>query len=238
MNIGYVKLYRKLIDSRTFQNEGLLKVWIWCLLKANHKEAWVPISIGKGITEIHVEPGQFIFGRDKAAAELRMNPSTVWKRIKKLKNLGNCDIQSSSHYSIITIINWDTYQPKEKNGDSQSNSQVTAGDTNKNDKNEKKDILSGKNPTPPHKKIVSYLNQKTGKKFKSTTQKTKSQINARWNEGFSLDDFKHVINVKTEEWINDPKMKNYLRPATLFGTKFDAYLNQEPVKKSKTPEWL
>ena len=139
--LGYVKLYRKLLFSRAFQNEGLLKVWIWCLLRANHEEAWVSLKIGTGTTEVFVGPGQFIFGRDSAAKELKMAPSTVWKRIKKLKNLGNCDIQSNSHYSIITIINWDTYQDRKKKGDSERNSQGTAreqaGNTNKNDKNDK-----------------------------------------------------------------------------------------------------
>lgn len=143
-NMGYVKLYRKLLSSRTFQNEGLLKVWIWCLLKANHQEAWVSIAVGRGTTEIYVAPGQFIFGRDKAAAELRMHPSTVWKRIVKLKNLGNCDIQSNSHYSIITIINWISYQGEDKNDDNQCDNQVTAkeqpGNTNNNDNNEKNNI--------------------------------------------------------------------------------------------------
>ena len=109
MNRGYIKLYRKTLESRAFQSEGLLKVWIWCLLKATHKEVWVPIKIGRGLTEVHLLPGQFIFGRESAAKKLKMKPSTVWKRIVKLKKLGNLNIQSNRQYSIITIVNWDTY---------------------------------------------------------------------------------------------------------------------------------
>lgn len=103
---------------------------------------------------------------------------------------------------------------------------------NKNN-NDNKDILSGKPDSnlPKIKEIVEYLNHKTGKNFKYNTQKTQSCIKARLKEGFSVDDFKTVINLKTEQWGKDPKMSAYLRPETLFGTKFDGYLNEAPKKK-------
>ena len=89
-------------------------------------------------------------------------------------------------------------------------------------------ILSG-NPTAsriPYKEIVDYLNEKTGKNFKHKTAKTRKFIEARWNQDFRLDDFKKVIDVKTDEWLNTDSDK-YLRPETLFGTKFEGYLNQK-----------
>ena len=73
--------------------------------------------------------------------------------------------------------------------------------------------------------IVSYLNEKAGTKYKATTSKTKSAINARLSEGFTVEDFKTVIDKKCAEWIGDEKMEKYLRPETLFGTKFEGYLN-------------
>jgi uncharacterized phage protein (TIGR02220 family) len=79
----------------------------------------------------------------------------------------------------------------------------------------------------PFDEVVSYLNKKTSSTFRHSTKKTKTLIKARWNEGFKLDDFKRVIDIKTSEWINDSKMSNYLRPETLFGTKFESYLNQK-----------
>lgn len=129
----------------------------------------------------------------------------------------------------------------------QSNTDVT----NSNDKLEKeleiekeldkdKKILSGSDePDPvPYKEIIDYLNEKTGKRFKSGTDATKRVIRARFKEGNSLDDFKAVIDVKATEWIGDSKMEDYLRPSTLFGTKFEGYLNQsikaKPVKAAKT----
>ena len=78
----------------------------------------------------------------------------------------------------------------------------------------------------PYAEIVSYLNEKTNSQYRHTTEKTKRCIKARWNEGFRLPDFKRVIDIKCAEWLNDPKMSKYLRPETLFGTKFESYLNQ------------
>ena len=82
---------------------------------------------------------------------------------------------------------------------------------------------------PFAKNVINYLNLKTGSNYKHTTKATLKHINARYKEGFSLDDFKHVIDVKCNQWINDPKMKQYLRPETLFSTKFESYLNQQEV---------
>jgi len=81
--------------------------------------------------------------------------------------------------------------------------------------------------------IIDYLNQKTSKNFKSTSKKTRGYINARLKENFTIDDFQKVIDIKTEEWNNDKKMCNYLRPETLFGNKFESYLNQKKTTKTE-----
>ncbi|MBS4161497.1 replication protein, partial [Klebsiella pneumoniae] len=103
-------------------------------------------------------------------------------------------------------------------------------------KEELEDILSGKPDQAPSKKdideipyklIIDLLNKVAGTKYRHTTPKTKTLIKARWNEGFRFDDFKHVILVKCEEW-RGTDLDKYLRPETLFGTKFENYLNQKP----------
>ncbi|EJD91178.1 conserved phage C-terminal domain-containing protein [Staphylococcus epidermidis] len=86
--------------------------------------------------------------------------------------------------------------------------------------------LSGNPTTYPYKDVIDYLNQQTGKNYKSTTKKNQTVIRARTDEGFSLDDFKRVIDNKVAEW-KGTNMEKYLRPETLFGTKFEGYLNQE-----------
>lgn len=92
----------------------------------------------------------------------------------------------------------------------------------------------------PYQEIVEYLNKRTGKKFKYKSKATQRLIKARWNEGFELDDFKKVIDNKCLDWLKDEKMSEYLRPATLFGTKFESYLNQKTkqTKQQKEKEWL
>ncbi|TYR75557.1 alpha/beta hydrolase [Rossellomorea vietnamensis] len=84
----------------------------------------------------------------------------------------------------------------------------------------------------PYSEIIDYLNQKAKTKYRASSKKTKELIKARWNEEFTLEDFKTVIDKKTKEWLTDTKMKNYLRPETLFGTKFESYLNQKGSGKS------
>lgn len=87
--------------------------------------------------------------------------------------------------------------------------------------------------------VLDYLNQKINSNYRATSQKTKLLITARLKEGFEIEDFKTVIDKKVNEWSNTD-MAKYLRPETLFGTKFESYLNQI-AKKSKyeaVDEWM
>ena len=96
----------------------------------------------------------------------------------------------------------------------------------------------------PYVEIIDYLNLKTKSHYKYNTNKTRDCIKARWNEGFTLEDFKKVIDNKSKEWLGDPKYENYLRPETLFGNKFEGYLNSKSTKRylgnkqvKDTPNW-
>ena len=83
------------------------------------------------------------------------------------------------------------------------------------------------------KEIVSYLNDKADTNYKHTTNKTISLITTRLNEGFTIEDFKSVIDKKVDDWLDDEEWAKFLRPETLFGTKFEGYLNQ----KEKAPQY-
>ncbi len=83
------------------------------------------------------------------------------------------------------------------------------------------------------KQIIDYLNTKANTRYKYSSDKTKKHIHARLEEGFTVEDFKTVIDKKCAEWLDDPKMNQYLRPETLFGTKFEGYLNQGATVKRK-----
>lgn len=87
------------------------------------------------------------------------------------------------------------------------------------------------------KDIVEYLNEKAGTKYHYKTKDTQKHINARLTEGFTLDDFKKVIDIKCDEWLGTD-MEKFIRPMTLFGTKFESYLNQKPHKSIEdVPDW-
>jgi uncharacterized phage protein (TIGR02220 family) len=80
--------------------------------------------------------------------------------------------------------------------------------------------------TPIIHEAIDYLNQKANTRYKYTSKNTITHIKARVNEGFTVEDFKQVIDKKCRDWGNDAKMSKYLRPETLFGTKFEGYLNE------------
>ena len=84
------------------------------------------------------------------------------------------------------------------------------------------------------KNVISYLNKKAGTNYKASSEKTKTLVKARMQEGFTEADFYTVIDNKVEEWGKPPRagakdMRPFIRPVTLFGTKFEAYLNQRRV---------
>ena len=102
-----------------------------------------------------------------------------------------------------------------------------------------KDIVEQSSTTPlPYEEIVQYLNQKTGKNFKHTSKVTQRHIRARLAEGFTISDFKQVIDKKCSDWLRDQKMKEYLRPETLFGTKFESYLNSKTTTTKQTGPYI
>lgn len=97
---------------------------------------------------------------------------------------------------------------------------------------------SVRTPHPPQRglveEVIDYLNLKTGKNFRATTPRTIRDISSRAKEGATLSDFKKVIDTKCLAWKDDQRMNEYLRPITLFSTKFESYLNEQP-KQQQAP---
>ena len=193
------------------------------------------------------------------AAIFRMNESTVKLALNAFEQFKMIEIVEG----IITIPNWnkhqtlDAYERKkerdrlyqeerrakqraliEKSSDksSERTSYVAVSDIDKEEDKEKDN-----NIYVPYKEIISYLNEKTGKKLRWDVKSNQKEIKARFNEGYTLDDFKTVIDKKYNEWGRKPTkeelqrgikdMRIYLRPKTLFGSNFDVYLNQEQTEK-------
>lgn len=95
--------------------------------------------------------------------------------------------------------------------------------SNNNKNNNNKDIYIA---------VLDYLNEKAGTNYKASSKATQQHINARLAEGFTLDDFRTVIDKKCAEWLGT-EWEKYLRPSTLFGSKFENYLNGKQQTKGK-----
>jgi hypothetical protein len=155
---GYIKVYRKMMCSSIWQDPDLFRLWMYCLMKATHKEK--NIIIDK--REVKLQAGQFLTGRFSLNQEFnqgvssrkRVKETTLWSWIKKLEKIGNIDIKSFNKYSVITVVNWHEYQDNQDiltTEQQQNNNRTTTEqqqtDTNKNVKNDKnvkelKDSLS------------------------------------------------------------------------------------------------
>ena len=167
MHRGYIKIWRKSIDSGMLKNHKLWAFWSWCLLKASHKETTVMV----GYQEVKLQAGQFIFGRKAASYELGLSERSVRTCLESLEKTKKTTIKTTNKFSIITIINWDTYQQEQQTNDQQldkpatnkrptNDQQVT---TNKNEKNEKNE----KHISPEIENFVgefiNYIKEQKGK---------------------------------------------------------------------------
>lgn len=107
---GYFKIYRQLFDSWVFADEKALKIWVWLIGKARHKDGFANITIGKGQSTVQLKRGQLLFGRFSAEEILNLNGSLIYRKLQKFKDDGMILVESNSHYTIITICNYETYQ--------------------------------------------------------------------------------------------------------------------------------
>lgn len=132
--MSYIKLDRDLLYSYSFANPNHLKIWIWLLIKANFKNAFIPLNVGKGFKTIEVKRGQLIFGRNKAEEELGLNGSLIYRTLLKFQELGQINIEVNNHFSVITICNYDSYQSKSDEVEQAMNSKCTADEQQANNR--------------------------------------------------------------------------------------------------------
>jgi DnaD/phage-associated family protein len=132
---GWISLHRKLIENPIFLKPDLLQLFIYCLLRANHKPNKI-IFNGK---EMIIKRGQFITGREVLSKELKQNGITTYKRLKILENLDILNIKSNNKFSLVTVVNYDLYQSDLEESNNKSNNKGTTkeqpGNTNNNDNN-------------------------------------------------------------------------------------------------------
>ena len=150
----------------------------------------------------------------------------------KLKGIPAKRFFKINENAILGLIN---PQNKYSKKESSSSLKIEELDMQNSDTNKNKEIkITNKNKKENniYVDIIDYLNEKANTHYKPKSKQTQQHINARLDEGFTLEDFKKVIDKKCDEWLGTD-FAQYLRPATLFGTKFESYLNA-PVYQRKT----
>jgi len=172
-------------------------------------------------------PGQFIFGRESAAKELGMKPSTVRNRMQKLKKMGNLDIKVASQYSIIIIINWDTYQALDEKEDSRKDRQRTG----KGHIQEGKEGKENKGPFPSGitKELPDWLNKDLWAEFKMHRQTIKAGMTELAEE---------KLLMKLERLIQDTgaSQEDIIEQSIMNGWK-GLFEVKEHGKRKERPEW-
>lgn len=232
--IKWVKLTTDMFDNRKIKHlrrlpEGnnIVLLWVMLLTMAGRCNSGGMIFLTENIP----------YTSKMLADELGFEENTVKLALTTLEQLN----MIVTDHGFFSIAGWEEYQNiegmdkiREQNRLRQAkfkekkralpsnvtdNVTVTQGNATEEDIEEEKELEKER-----YTAIVSYLNEKAGTSYKATTAKTKSAINARLAEGFTVDDFRTVIDKKCAEWIGTD-MEKYLRPETLFGTKFEGYLN-------------
>jgi len=140
---GWIKLHRRLLESSLFDDPQILKLWLWCLLKANHKPSKVLVEK----QEVSLKPGQFVTGRFSLADEYnrglskskKVSPDSLWRWLRKLEKWQKLHIKSTSKYSIVTVLNWGDYQQDAQQMHNRCTTDAQQMHTDKNVKNEKND---------------------------------------------------------------------------------------------------
>jgi uncharacterized phage protein (TIGR02220 family) len=183
------------------------------------KAAHGPTKVIVGFQEVNLEAGQFIFGRRKAAKETGLSEREIRTSQAFLKKAQNVTIKTTHQFSIISIVNWDTYQNSKIANDPQNDPRATHGRPHTRMKEQKNTTYSQNSL-----EALSYLNNKTGRHYRDA-----SIIESRLKDGGTVEECKQIIDNKLrDEYFKDnPK---FLNPETLFRkSHWDKYLN-EPLE--------
>ena len=147
------------------------------------------------------------------------------KIIDLTERIINAELKKMIEAGFIKLIkkgskgNFSIYQIIKTNEMMVTNAYVI-GNSNTKNKEKENNIYS---------EIIKYLNEKANTNYRVSTKNTQSFIKARLKEGFTVEDFKKVIDIKAKSWVGTD-FEKYLRPVTLFGTKFENYLNEANKK--------
>lgn len=230
--MGFVKIYRDMLNQEPFKHRpDIFLFYVYLVSK---------ISFGNDTIEIKCEELAKVFGKNRA---------TIANWLKELKSVQLIDIKTNNRFTSITLIPVELIDDDQNATSHQIDISVTSKplepalilssgpSKNIEDKNKEElhnallseqkslDEELSKKDSIPYKEILDHLNTLSGKSFR-LSEGNKRWIKARWNEGYKLEDFKKVNEKKVKAWKGGD-MEKYLRPETLYGNKFDGYLNED-----------
>lgn len=209
----FILLSRSILDSEVFASQKLLKIWIWCLCKANHKDRFISLKIGRGERTIKVKRGQFLFGRHKAEEELYIDGSTIYKAMKRLELLKNISIKSNNQYSVVTVCNYNTYQDsgsyKVTTNKQPKRRQVTTSAQSSNTNNNVNNVNNGNK----REELITWLDYRKEKKKPITVKATFDSLVKKFNSE-PIEKIKWVVDHSIQNgyqglfWDKCPKITN------------------------------
>jgi len=252
MHNGYVKIFRKFLDTCFFNNSNCVHLAIYCLLKCNRDEKTIIFNGKKMI----IKPGEFITGVHKISIATGLSTQQIRTAKKTLENVGFLTSKATNKFSLFSIDNYSEYQDLSNkqtnkpitNQQQTNNKPVT---TNKNNKNNKKTAVSNYNDNlsklndkkstkakdnanyaPIYIDIVNYFND-TCKKKLTITDDRKKIIKSNLDLGRKVDDIKKAIsNFSKDTWTGRPQ---YMDLVYAIGKQkgkpdnFDRWLSYEPT---------
>ncbi len=241
---GWLKLYRCIEDNWLWDEVPFSygQAWIDMLMMANHTQTKILFNKKPVVLEV----GSFVTSVRKLSVKWGWSKDKVLRFLRTLEKDNMITRNSDNQRTLVTLVNYGIYQDgRDTNEDTDATRTRHKTDTNKDTdapqtrikelKNEKELKKGSIAPRPEHIEIIDYLNTKTGSDYKPTTAATQKAINGRLDEGYAVEDFKAVIDVKVSEWANDEKMRQYLCPDTLFRpSNFEKYLQQAKAQRPKS----
>jgi uncharacterized phage protein (TIGR02220 family) len=233
-------LYGLLLDrnSLSIKNKWIdeeNKVYIYY----TREEAQEDLNIGnKKVCDLFKELNQYGLIEEVRQGLNKANIIYVKKFIEqpaKQENIRTCENDTSRHVK-------NTYQEVRKshaNNTNINNTNIINKDiVGKPDSTQNLSLVENKKENEVAQEVITYLNEKTNKQFKTTTHKYTTLITGLLKNGYTIADLKKVIDTKCTWWLDDDRNNMYLRPTTLFGNKFDEYLNEQPkTKENKKEPW-
>jgi len=246
-----IKIWSGLLkDGHTQRIENALWEFIWLINKVTKEEKGIGMVLkGKPIKVVEL------------SKDLKRSYSTILRHLKQLEKHGYINLKRCPYGFVVTINNSKKFATRYSNNDisgygkndisekpdiaklearhsNNDKSRYSKSDINKEDtkhiyKTDKEEDMYCRDEKIPFSEIIEYLNLKAEKNYRPNITKTQDLIRARGNNGFKLKDFKKVIDIKTEQWKDDPAMNKFLRPETLFGNKFEGYLNEKVMAEMR-----